>query len=232
MRDFHESEWLGIAQSLNEYGYVIIPQMFTQNECVGLRTKYSQADLYRSVINMERYRFGRGEYKYFSYPLPELIERIRKDFYGRLAPVANMWMKMLGIDKVFPETHKELIDQCRAADQHRPTPLILKYEAGGYNTLHQDLYGEVYFPFQVLFLLSAPDMEFDGGEFVLVEQVPRAQSKAIVLRLQQGDALIFTTNFRPVKGTKGYYRATMKHGISAVTKGIRFALGVIFHDAT
>lgn len=140
-------------------------------------------------------------------------------------------MSLLGIGKTFPSTHHELIEQCHQAGQHRPTALILRYETGGYNTLHQDLYGEVFFPFQVLFLLSNPVEDFDGGEFVLVEQVPRAQSKAIVLKLNRGDALIFTTNFRPVKGTKGYYRATMRHGISEVTRGERFALGVIFHDA-
>jgi uncharacterized protein len=231
MRPITESEWKEIVHSLEGSGYVIIPQVFTEEECATLKSKYPQENLYRNVINMERYRFGRGEYKYFNYPLPELIDGIRKDFYRRLAPVANTWMNLLGIEKVFPATHNALIEHCHQSGQHRPTPLILRYETGGYNTLHQDLYGEVYFPFQTLFLLSSSGDDFKGGEFVLVEQVPRAQSKAIVLKLNRGDGLVFTTNFRPVKGTKGYYRATMKHGISAVTEGVRFALGVIFHDA-
>jgi uncharacterized protein len=181
---------------------------------------------------MERYRFGKGEYKYFGYPLPELVQQIRKSLYPGLSKVANNWMELLKIQNRFPDNHDDLLKICHSHNQLRPTPLILRYEAGGFNTLHQDLYGEVYFPFQVVFVLSQPGTEFSGGEFVMTEQVPRAQSIARVVTLEQGDGLIFTTNFRPVKSSKGYYRAVMKHGISEVTSGVRHALGIIFHDAT
>jgi hypothetical protein len=163
--------------------------------------------------------------------LPIIIKELRENLYPQLAKVANEWMKRLSIDTVFPKEHTEFIEQCNRKQQVRPTPLILKYEEGGYNTLHQDLYGEVYFPFQVVFQLSDPTVDFVGGEFVLVEQLPRAQSKAQVINLHQGDALIFTTNFRPILGTKGYYKAKMKHGVSPLQAGKRFALGIIFHDA-
>jgi uncharacterized protein len=192
---------------------------------------YGDQYLYRNTINMERYRFGKGEYKYFNYPLPLTIQSLRELLYSPLSRLANEWMDKLGLDINFPERHEELVMQCREKHQTRPTPLILKYEAGGFNTLHQDLYGEVYFPFQVVFVLSQEGRDHNGGEFVLTEQVPRAQSRAEVIHLNQGDALIFTTNFRPLKGSRGYYRAKMKHGISEVTKGIRYSLGIIFHDA-
>jgi hypothetical protein len=181
---------------------------------------------------MQRYRFGRGEYKYFNYPLPGLLQKIRESFYPSLATLANEWMNRLGIETTFPLHHEELIAECRNKGQNRPTPLMLRYDSGGYNTLHQDLYGEVYFPFQTVFVLSEKGKEYDGGEFVLIEQLPRAQSRAEVIHLNIGDALIFTTNFRPVKGTRGYYRAKMKHGVSPLTSGIRYALGIIFHDAS
>lgn len=180
---------------------------------------------------MKRYRFGEGEYKYFNYPLPSLIQTLREQFYRPLSGIANEWMEKLSISKQFPETHAELIIQCQLQAQKRPTPLILHYTAGGFNTLHQDLYGEVYFPFQIVFVLTQHGHDHEGGELVLVEQVPRAQSKAEVIKPNQGDALIFTTNFRPVKGARGYYRANMKHGVSEVKSGERFALGIIFHDA-
>ncbi|MFM8914107.1 MAG: 2OG-Fe(II) oxygenase, partial [Flammeovirgaceae bacterium] len=192
---------------------------------------YPQSKIYRSVINMKRYRFGEGEYKYFAYPLPDVLQNVRENIYPHLAPLANEWMHRLSIDTSFPLEHAALIEHCHQHGQTRPTSLILKYETGGYNTLHQDLYGEVYFPFQVVFLLSEPKNDFEGGEFVMVEQLPRAQSKAQVLNLQQGDALIFTTNFRPVLGTRGYYRAKIRHGVSPLLSGTRYALGVIFHDA-
>jgi len=180
---------------------------------------------------MERYRFGSGEYKYFNYPLPNLIQRIRTGIYPKLAPIANAWFKALNIEKVFPDTHQELLQQCNQNNQLKATVLILKYGKGGHNTLHQDLYGDIYFPIQTVLFLSEPGEDFTGGEFVLTQQTPRAQSKAIVLKPGKGDLLAFTTNFRPVKGTKGYYRANMKHGVSEIHEGERYTLGIIFHDA-
>jgi uncharacterized protein len=223
--------WSAICESLMEDGYAILPGVLGDDKCSMLRNGYDHADLYRSLINMERYRFGKGEYKYFHYPLPDEVHQLRIQFYEKLFPVANEWMALLNIDIDYPATHDEFIGICKIKNQLRPTPLILKYEAGGFNTLHQDLYGEVYFPFQVVFPLSEYQGDYTGGEFVLVQQIPRAQSKAKVLKLNKGDALIFTTNFRPVKGQKGYYRAAIKHGISEVTSGERYALGLIFHDA-
>jgi hypothetical protein len=220
------------SQHLSEKGYTIIPSVLSQKECQHIISFYSDDELYRNTINMKRYRFGEGEYKYFSYPLPPVVQTLREEFYKPLSAVANNWMQNLSIDKSFPETHQELIDQCKAQNQNRPTPLILHYTPGGYNTLHQDLYGDIYFPFQIVFVLTQHGRDHEGGELVLVEQVPRAQSKAEVLKPNQGDAVIFTTNFRPVKGTRGYYRANMKHGVSEVKSGERYALGIIFHDAS
>jgi uncharacterized protein len=224
--------WLSIENSLNNKGYALINNALTKEECGQLTKLYPNPDLFRSVINMQRYRFGKGEYKYFNYPLPSIIQKLREELYKPLSKIANQWMQLLSIDKVFPESHSDLISQCHAHQQTRPTPLILRYEAGGYNTLHQDLYGEIYFPFQVVFVLTQHGRDHESGELVLTEQVPRAQSKAEVVIPNQGDAVIFTTNFRPVKGTKGYYRANMKHGVSEVKSGVRFAMGIIFHDAT
>lgn len=180
---------------------------------------------------MERYRFGLGEYKYFDYPLPDVIQSIREHVYPQLAPIANLWMKALKINRVFPETHPALLQQCAIHNQVKPTPLILKYGKGGFNTLHQDLYGEIYFPMQVLFVLNQPEADFTGGEFVITKQIPRAQSRATVLTPQKGDMVVFTTHFKPEKGARGYYRSIMKHGVSEVTSGERYAAGVIFHDA-
>lgn len=232
MRDVKTLDWEALVVSLNDKGYARIPSMLSTDECVTLKNGYSNSSLYRSVINMQRYRFGKGEYKYFSYPLPDIIQSLRKEFYHPLSLVANQWMQQLGIEVSYESEHKNFIERCHQHNQLRPTPLILKYEATGFNTLHQDLYGDVYFPFQIVFALSEEGKDYEGGESVLVEQVPRAQSRAEVLRLNLGDALIFTTNFRPVKGTKGYYRAKMKHGISEVKSGVRYALGIIFHDAS
>jgi hypothetical protein len=181
---------------------------------------------------MERYRFGLGEYKYFNYPLPTIIQTLRETIYPKLSPIANLWMKVLNIDKLFPETFEELQSLCHQNNQRKPTPLILKYGKGGFNTLHQDLYGEVYFPIQTVLFLNEPDEDYTGGEFVLTQQTPRAQSKAIVLKPKKGDMLVFTTNFRPIKGARGYYRVNMKHGVSEVISGERHTLGIIFHEAT
>lgn len=224
--------WEAVRTSLNERGNAIIPGVLSVEECVQIRGFYDDVDLYRNIINMERYRFGKGEYKYFSYPLPPAIHQLRESLYSPLAPLANQWMNVLDIPATYPVSHQDFIRQCHTKGQLLPTPLILKYQAGGFNTLHQDLYGEVYFPFQVVIVLNQLGRDFEGGEFVMTEQVPRAQSKAQVITLNEGDAMIFTTNFRPVKGARGYYRAAMKHGISEVRSGERYALGIIFHDAT
>ncbi|MFM7855227.1 MAG: 2OG-Fe(II) oxygenase [Flammeovirgaceae bacterium] len=223
--------WSHVHGSLNEKGFATVPAFFSKEECSNLASLYLQSKLYRSVINMKRHRFGEGEYKYFAYPLPAVVQNVRQHIYAHLTPLANEWMQQLGLDTSFPAEHPTLIKRCHQYGQTRPTPLILKYEKGGYNTLHQDLYGEVYFPLQVVFLLSEPKKDFEGGEFVMIEQLPRAQSKATVINLQMGDALIFATNFRPVVGTRGYYRAKVKHGVSPLISGTRHALGIIFHDA-
>jgi uncharacterized protein len=232
MKDLKSVNWPQHYDELNSKGYTRLSGVLTAEECMKLQKFYPDDMLYRSVINMQRYRFGKGEYKYFSYPLPPSIQKLRESFYGRLAPVANEWMKQLSIDTRYPESHADLIAVCHDKGQKRPTPLILRYEAEGFNTLHQDLYGDVYFPFQVVFVLTQPGKDHEGGELVFVEQLPRAQSRAEVVTPEQGDAIIFTTNFRPVNGSRGYYRAKMKHGISPLKSGIRYALGIIFHDAT
>lgn len=223
--------WEGIYSSLNTKGYALLPGMLSPAECTQLTDSYDVPGLYRNTIEMQRYRFGQGEYKYFAYPLPPLIQSLREQLYTPLSSLANQWNRSLSIDMDYPREHSQFIEICHQKNQVRPTPLILRYEAGGYNTLHQDLYGEIYFPFQVVFVLTQDGRDHEGGELVLTEQVPRAQSKAEVIKPNQSDAVIITTNFRPVKGTKGYYRAKVKHGISEVTSGVRYALGIIFHDA-
>ncbi len=225
-------DWQSISESLNEKGYDIIPKILSEEQCTELIQEYDNENLYRKTVVMERYRFGLGEYKYFDYPLPKIIQTLRETIYPKLSPIANLWMKVLNIDKIFPETFEELQSLCHQNNQLKPTPLILKYGKGGFNTMHQDLYGDVYFPMQTVLFLNEPDKDFTGGEFVLTQQTPRAQSKAIVLKPKKGDMLIFTTNFRPIKGTRGYYRINMKHGVSEVTSGKRYTLGVIFHEAT
>ncbi len=223
--------WNTIYTSLNEKGFAHVPNLLSLEECRTLKNFYGDSGLYRSTINMQRYRFGKGEYKYFNYPLPALIQKRREELYEPLAILANQWMQQLSIDIHYPATHQEFIERCHQKNQLRPTPLILHYQQGGFNTLHQDLYGDIYFPFQVVFVLTQKGRDYEGGELVLTEQIPRAQSKATVLSADQGDAIIFTTNFRPVRGSRGYYRATLKHGVSEVTAGERYALGIIFHDA-
>jgi hypothetical protein len=223
--------WDGITEDMNERGYASASNILTGAECDELILQYSNEALYRKTINMERYRFGLGEYKYYQYPLPVIVQQLRENVYPKLAPIANNWMRVLNIDKSFPDSLIQLTELCNKHNQHRPTPLILQYEKGGYNALHQDLYGDVYFPMQLVIFLNELDEDYEGGEFVLIEQRPRAQSKAIVLKPRKGDMLLFTTNFRPVKGTKGYYRVNMRHGVSEITAGNRHTLGVIFHDA-
>jgi len=224
-------DWNLVTDEMHQKGYAIIPQMLTNQECKDLKAGYNTVDAYRKTVVMERYRFGLGEYKYFDYPLPERIQQIRTALYPHLALIANAWFKALKIDRQFPQQHAELLQQCKENDQHKATVLLLKYGQGGFNTLHQDLYGDIYFPIQVVLFLNEPDKDYTGGEFVMTQQFPRAQSKAIVLKPKKGDMLIFTTNFKPEKGTKGYYRVHIKHGVSEVHSGERYTLGIIFHDA-
>jgi uncharacterized protein len=231
MKDIKAMNWHTITNSLNSRGYAVMENVLSEAECKHLAGLYYDDYLYRSIINMQRYRFGQGEYKYFNYPLPPTIQALREILYSPLATIANEWMKKLEATIHFPEKHQEFVSECQTKSQSRPTPLILRYEPGGFNTLHQDMYGEIYFPFQVVFVLTQAGLDHEGGEFVLTEQIPRAQSKVEVLQPNQGDAVIFTTNFRPIKGIKGYYRAKMKHGVSEIKKGVRYSLGIIFHDA-
>ncbi len=223
--------WQQAVAELHDKGYTQISGFLTRPCCQQLIKSYNSPDRYRKTVVMERYRFGLGEYKYYDYPLPDLIQIVRESIYPQLVPVANHWMNLLNIEKQFPARLQTLLDVCRANKQLKPTPLILKYVQGGFNTLHQDLYGDVYFPLQVAIFLSDPSTDYSGGEFVMTQQIPRAQSKAIVLKPQQGSMVIFTTNFRPMRGTRGYYRANMRHGVSEVTRGSRHTLGIIFHDA-
>jgi hypothetical protein len=227
---FANIDWQHTTGDLHEKGYALIPRVMPSKYCDEFIENYDNF-IYRKIVVMERHRFGRGEYKYFDYPLPDLVQTAREEIYTQLAPIANAWAEQLNLNMRFPATFDGLQKLCHDHGQTKPTPLILKYEKGGYNTLHQDLYGEVYFPMQLAFFLNEPDEDYTGGEFVMTEQVARAQTKAIVLKPRKGDMIIFTTNFRPVKGTRGYYRAAMRHGVSEVLDAERHTLGVIFHDA-
>lgn len=231
IKKIEHTDWQSITETMNTNGHVVIPNLLSDEQCEILKSEYYNPNAYRKTVVMERYRFGLGEYKYFNYPLPNIIQQIRTNVYPHLAPIANAWFKVLNIGTQFPLEHEELLQQCHQNGQQKATVLILKYGKGGFNTLHQDLYGEVYFPIQIVFVLSEPDKDFTGGEFVLTQQIPRAQSKAIVLKPKKGDVLIFTTNFKPEKGSKGYYRVNMKHGVSEIKSGSRYSLGIIFHDA-
>lgn len=227
---FSSIDWNGVSNQMNAKEYALIPRLLSREICDQFIAKYGNAN-YRKTVVMERHRFGFGEYKYFDYPLPDLVQTAREEMYPRLAVIANQWAEQLRMDIRYPSKFPEFQAECHTNGQLKPTPLILKYGKGGFNTLHQDLYGEVYFPMQAAFFLNEPDEDYTGGEFVLTEQVPRAQSKAIVMRPKRGDMLILTTNFRPVLGRRGFYRANVRHGVSEVTSGERHTLGVIFHDA-
>lgn len=223
-------DWEALSRDLDERGFAVTPGVLTARECGELADLFD-GDGFRSTIDMARHRFGDGRYRYFAHPLPPLVEGARVSFYEHLAPVANAWAARLsGDNPTFPATHRELLERCRAAGQERPTPLLLRYHAGDWNALHQDIYGEVYFPFQVLTVLSDPS-RYRGGEFVLLEQRPRAQSRAHVLRPGQGEFVIFPTRERPNRGKNGYQRVGMRHGVSTIIAGERTALGVIFHDS-
>jgi hypothetical protein len=225
-------DWQNALSDLDERGFAIIPDVLTQKTCQELAAVYGDDPQFRSRIDMERYGFGQGEYKYFNYPLPPIVQQIRSSFYPRLAPLANEWLARLGSKRPhYPKKLSEFIEQCHQAGQRRPTPLILKYGAGDFNCLHQDLYGDIVFPFQVTFFLSQPEKDFTGGEFVLAEQRPRRQSRVEVLSPSQGDAVIFAVHHRPVRGNRGYYRANLRHGVSTLRSGERYTLGIIFHDA-
>lgn len=224
-------DWQEVTNDLNEKGFALLPDLLTAEMCTALISAYDDPENYRKTIVMERYRFGLGEYKYFRYPLPELIRTVRESIYAKLAPVANQWMRVLNMQVRFPDAFSEFQVLCHTHGQTQPAVLILKYGQGGHNTLHQDLYGEIFFPIQLVVFLNEPGEDYTGGEFVLSQQIPRAQSKAIVLQPKRGDMLIFTTRFRPSRGSKGYYRVNMKHGVSEVHKGKRHTLGIIFHDA-
>ncbi|MGW9684937.1 2OG-Fe(II) oxygenase [Flagellimonas sp. 2504JD1-5] len=231
-RKIAEIPWEGVQQELHKQGYSVIENILDDESCSALIKNFENDKLYRKVVDMERFRFGKGRYKYFKYPLPDLIHQLRTFVYPKLVPVANLWMKNLKLDVSFPSKLEELHITCGNNGQHLATPLILKYGVGGFNTLHQDLYGEVYFPMQAVLFLNDRDVDYTGGEFVLTQQIPRAQSQAIVLRPKKGSMLLFTTNFRPSQGKKGHYRVAMKHGVSKVHSGERHTLGIIFHDAS
>ncbi len=224
-------DWPGIEAALDEYGCAVIPSLASPSHCRALASLYPDDARFRSRIVMTRHGFGRGEYKYFAYPLPDVVASLREALYPRLAPVANRWMNALGIDVRYPATHAAFLKRCHAAGQRRPTPLLLRYGPDDYNCLHQDLYGEHVFPLQVAVLLSEPGRDFAGGEFVLTEQRPRMQSRVEVVPLGQGDAVIFAVSHRPVQGTRGAYRVNMRHGVSRLRSGERHTLGIIFHDA-
>ncbi len=231
-RRIAETDWDAVADSMHTKGYALLPRFLRAGQCDALASAFDRLEGFRKEVVMERYRFGLGLYKYWDYPLPPQVHALRENLYPKLVPIANRWMEVLRMDRRFPACHRALQAACRDAGQRKPTPLILRYGEGGYNTLHQDLYGEVWFPIQAACFLSEPGVDYTGGEFVLTEQVPRAQSRARVLQPKRGDMLLFTTNFRPARGTRGYYRATMRHGVSEVHSGQRYTLGVIFHDAT
>ncbi len=224
-------DWDRVSGDLDESGSATIDQLLGATECEALSALYAREDCFRSRVVMARHGFGRGEYKYFSYPLPEIVGRLRTSIYPKLAPIANRWNAAMGIDARFPLAHEEFVARCHAAGQVRPTPLLLQYGAGDYNCLHQDLYGEHVFPLQLAILLSEPGRDFSGGEFVLTEQRPRMQSRAEVVPLRQGDAVIFAVHHRPVRGTRGVYRVNLRHGVSRLRSGRRHTLGIILHDA-
>jgi hypothetical protein len=229
MADF-EQDWDGAAEALDARGWAVLPGLLSRAECRATAAVYDDSPLFRSQVVMARHGFGRGEYRYFAYPLPELVEALRTRLYPRLVPVANAWHERMGLARRFPESQAEYLAECHAAGQTRPTPLLLRYGPGDYNCLHQDLYGEHVFPIQAAVLLSDP-AGFTGGEFVLTEQRPRMQSRAHVVPLSQGDAVVFAVSQRPVRGSKGDYRVNLRHGVSEVRSGSRHTLGIIFHDA-
>jgi len=223
--------WPKIHEDLWSLGYARLGQLLKQGECEGLRALYPDPALFRSRIDMARFRFGRGEYQYFAYPLPPLVAELRQALYRHLSAMANEWMAALSLKGKFPAELKDFLSHCHDHGQKRPTPLMLHYVAGDFNCLHQDVYGDIVFPFQVVFCLSRAEQEFTGGELLLVEQRPRAQSIGHAVKLNQGEAVVITTRYRPAKGSRGHYRTNLRHGVSPVLSGERYTMGIIFHDA-
>ena len=224
-------DWISAEAELNNHGCALLPRLLDARSCEAMRQAWSDRDAFRSEVVMARHGYGSGAYRYFAYPLPPLVERLRTELYPPLADIANRWAEALGKEARFPEEHTEYLGRCHAAEQTRPTPLILRYGPGDWNALHQDLYGEHVFPLQVAILLSEPGEDFTGGEFVLTEQRPRMQSRAEVVPLTRGDAVIFPVRERPVGGSRGVHRRQLRHGVSRLRSGERFTLGIIFHDA-
>ncbi|PSJ54937.1 2OG-Fe(II) oxygenase [Pseudaminobacter soli (ex Li et al. 2025)] len=224
-------DWPALATELDDYGCAIIDSLLTPEECAEIAALYPHEEHFRSHIHMARHGFGKGEYRYFRYPLPDLIVGLRTALYPRLAPIANAWNERMGVDARYPQSHADFLKLCHEAGQTRPTPLLLQYVPGDFNCLHQDLYGDLAFPLQVAVLLSEPGRDFTGGEFVLTEQRPRMQSRAEVVPLRQGDAVAFAVHNRPVNGSRGVYRVNLRHGVSRLRSGRRHTLGIIFHDA-
>jgi hypothetical protein len=224
-------DWQSLTGQLDAYGCAVLPALLSPQECQAVATLYPEERHFRSHVNMARHGFGRGEYRYFAYPLPESIDGLRAALYPQLAGVANAWNASMGIADRYPDVHAAFLERCHAAGQTRPTPLLLQYGAGDFNCLHQDLYGDLAFPIQVAILLSEPGTDFTGGEFVLTEQRPRMQSRVEVVSLRRGDGVAFAVHNRPVQGTKGMYRVNLRHGVSRVHSGMRHTLGIIFHDA-
>lgn len=224
-------QWHAIEQALDTCGWAILPGLLNQSDCASVRNLYDTDLNFRNRVIMARHGYGRGQYRYFSYPLPTLVQQLRSALYPHLMPVANKWNEMMRIDTRFPQQHAEFLERCHAAGQLRPTPLLLQYGEGDYNCLHQDLYGDHQFPFQVAILLSEPEADFRGGEFVLTEQRPRMQSRVTVVPLRKGDAVVFAVNYRPAQGARGFYRMKLRHGVSTIRSGHRHTLGIIFHDA-
>ncbi|PWJ84775.1 hypothetical protein C7441_10440 [Pseudaminobacter salicylatoxidans] len=224
-------DWPATTAELDDYGCAVLEKLLTPQECRDFAALYAREEHFRSHIEMARHGFGKGEYRYFRYPLPELLDGLRTALYARLAPIANAWNERLNVAMRYPAGHADFLRLCHESGQTRPTPLLLQYVAGDFNCLHQDLYGELAFPLQVAILLSEPGRDFTGGEFVLTEQRPRMQSRAEVVPLRQGDAVVFAVHNRPVNGTKGAYRVNLRHGVSRLRSGRRQTLGIIFHDA-
>ena len=224
-------DWSAVSDSLDARGFAVMPRVLAREQCAAIVAMYPDEARFRSHIHMARHGFGRGEYKYFAQPLPERVQSLRTSLYPSLAAIANRWNESMSIDVRFPATHAEFLERCHAAGQTRPTPLLLQYVTGDYNCLHQDLYGAHVFPLQVAILLAEPERDFTGGEFVLTEQRPRMQSRASVVPLRQGDAVVFAVHHRPVAGTRGTYRVNLRHGVSEILSGHRHTLGIIFHDA-
>ena len=224
-------DWARVARELDARGSAVLEDLVSPDDCRALAALYSEDARFRSRIVMARHGFGRGEYKYFDYPLPDLIADLRAALYPRLAPIANRWNEAMGMEVRYPDEHDAFLARCHAAGQRKPTPLLLQYEPDDYNCLHQDLYGEHVFPLQVAVLLSVPGRDFTGGEFVMTEQRPRMQSRAEVVPLRQGDGVVFAVHHRPVEGTRGVYRVNLRHGVSRIRSGRRYTMGIIFHDA-